>query len=453
MVRVKKLGKQWQVRWDEWETILLPEGGSEKRRRQRARLCDRREEADGLARDIGQLHERGFAYEEAADRPVDTVETLTHAYVDARRLKMAGDTMRTEISFLTGFMTWAGPDLPVTRLDRLLLERYRDTLPRVGRKMKTAQRKLMAVEAMWDWGFDHDDTIKGVPKPRRVSDTLRTPPPITASANAMIADIDRMLLHLTNRLWHRHVGLLMRYTGVRVGQALGLRWQDVDLENGFLTLRISVRGSKGGKSRVLPLHHALAAEMSGWPRVGRYVICKEDGSPWRSDATLEPMRLAWERSGVSRDVWDHVEEAEAREDDRANGRPNHVFRAALRTELTAKGVSEDDCDLLLGHGRGFKETYVNSRFSPKMPALREIIELIPAHAPMSDTPGRTVRPKSETTAGKKATAAGKAKAKAKAASGAAKSDVKASTRAAGSPTASRKGGRANGYDGSGVGSM
>jgi integrase len=180
---------------------------------------------------------------------------------------------------------------------------------------------------------------------------------------------------------------------MRVGQALGLRWADIDLENGFITFRISVRGAKGGRTRTVPMHSALIREMSGWPRVGRNVVCKANGSPWRNDATLEPMRLAWELSGVDRAVWDHVDEADARDDDRVNGRPNHAFRAAVRTELEANGVTKENCDLLLGHGQGFVETYVSSRFSPKMPALKAAIELLPVHSAIPDKPPRTTRPK------------------------------------------------------------
>lgn len=410
MVKVKrpKGETRWQVRWDEWETILLEGGGTEKRRRQRGRFFDRKQDADDLALKIGLAHGMGERYDEAADRPVDTLETLTNAYIDARKKLVADDTLRTDISFLSGFMRWAGPGLVVSRLDRALLERYRDTLPTGGRRTKTAQRKLMAVEAMWDWGDEHDDQIKGVPKPRRASDTLRTPPQITAAANPMIADVDKALAHLTNRPWHRQVGLLLRYTGMRVGQAVGLRWSDVDLENGYLTLRISLRGSKKTKTRTLPIHSALQTEMRTWPRTGLTVVCKPDGTPWRSDATLEPMRLAWEHSGVDRAVWDKVDEENARDDDRANGRPNHVFRAAVRTELTSRGETDADCDLLLGHGKGFIETYVSNRFSPKMAELKRIIELIPAHTPMSATPGRTVRPKAAPHAKAPATAAVKA---------------------------------------------
>lgn len=53
------------------------------------------------------------------------------------------------------------------------------------------------------------------------------------------------------RRWTYHALLgLLSVTGMRVGEALRLRFDDVDLDNGVLT----VRGTKFGKSRLVPIH-------------------------------------------------------------------------------------------------------------------------------------------------------------------------------------------------------
>jgi integrase/recombinase XerD len=53
------------------------------------------------------------------------------------------------------------------------------------------------------------------------------------------------------RRWTFHVLLgLLSVTGLRVGEALRLKLDDVDLDNGVLT----VRGTKFGKSRLVPIH-------------------------------------------------------------------------------------------------------------------------------------------------------------------------------------------------------
>lgn len=54
------------------------------------------------------------------------------------------------------------------------------------------------------------------------------------------------------RRWTYHALLgLLSVTGMRVGEALRLRLDDVDLDNGVLT----VRGTKFGKSRLVPIHN------------------------------------------------------------------------------------------------------------------------------------------------------------------------------------------------------
>jgi integrase len=61
------------------------------------------------------------------------------------------------------------------------------------------------------------------------------------------------------RRWTYH-GLfgLLAVSGLRIGEALGLKLEDVDLGEGLLT----VRGAKFGKSRLVPLH--LSSKRSEW---------------------------------------------------------------------------------------------------------------------------------------------------------------------------------------------
>jgi len=53
---------------------------------------------------------------------------------------------------------------------------------------------------------------------------------------------------------HTHYCLfgLLAVTGLRISEAIGLQRQDVDLQQGLLT----IRGAKFGKSRLVPLHHS-----------------------------------------------------------------------------------------------------------------------------------------------------------------------------------------------------
>jgi integrase len=98
-------------------------------------------------------------------------------------------------------------------------------------------------------------------------------------------------------------------TGMRRGEALGLRWEDVDLERGRLYVRRAlVRGEpttpKSGKGRVVALSPGLASELLDllaqrrreclarrWPEMPPWVFCSERGGP------LEERNLvrSWDR--------------------------------------------------------------------------------------------------------------------------------------------------------------
>jgi integrase len=55
---------------------------------------------------------------------------------------------------------------------------------------------------------------------------------------------------------------LLAVTGLRIGEALGLQRQDVDLEQGILT----VRGAKFGKTRLVPLHSTTRTALRRYVR-------------------------------------------------------------------------------------------------------------------------------------------------------------------------------------------
>ena len=55
---------------------------------------------------------------------------------------------------------------------------------------------------------------------------------------------------------------LLTVTGLRISEALGLQCQDVDLEQGWLT----IRGAKFGKSRLIPLHQSTRDELARYAK-------------------------------------------------------------------------------------------------------------------------------------------------------------------------------------------
>ncbi len=61
---------------------------------------------------------------------------------------------------------------------------------------------------------------------------------------------------------------------MRRGEVLGLKWEDVDFEDGYLT----VRDTKNREDRQIPLSKRLIYTLKSIGRRGEYVVCKADDS-------------------------------------------------------------------------------------------------------------------------------------------------------------------------------
>lgn len=70
------------------------------------------------------------------------------------------------------------------------------------------------------------------------------------------------------------------YTGARLGEVLALRWQDVDLDAGTLTVERRKTSSRTGLRISTPLRAVLEALPRGTPAA--YVFTRPDGTPWKT---------------------------------------------------------------------------------------------------------------------------------------------------------------------------
>ncbi len=68
-------------------------------------------------------------------------------------------------------------------------------------------------------------------------------------------------------------------TGMRKSALLGLRWDDIDFEYGFITLRGEI--AKKGKTERIPLSAAARAILKSIPKASDYIFPGKDGGPRR----------------------------------------------------------------------------------------------------------------------------------------------------------------------------
>jgi integrase len=101
----------------------------------------------------------------------------------------------------------------------------------------------------------------------------------------------------------------LAYSGARKGEALGLRWSDVDFKGQLVTIRHSYNGTtKSGRHRTVPIppemirilqEHKLADPWNGGPHL--LVFPNDSGEMWSKNARIsETLWLACDRCNLPR---------------------------------------------------------------------------------------------------------------------------------------------------------
>ena len=124
--------------------------------------------------------------------------------------------------------------------------------------------------------------------------------------------------------------ILAVFTGMRASELCRLRWEDVDLEQGRLTVRnVGREHTKTYEGRVVPIHPAVDSQLRAAPRKGAYVLPGRK-RPQRLRDLRGIIGQAVKLSGVRPFRW-------------------HDLRHTFATWLRRAGVSLEDIAYLLGH--------------------------------------------------------------------------------------------------------
>lgn len=225
-----------------------------------------------------------------------------------------------------------------------------------ARAAETVRKNTDIAQRMWKWLYDRDDAGT-VPPPKRLK--MPTIPGAITVAPTW-DEMDACILACETE-WHRQLATIMRFTGLRVNQAMHLRWDDFDLERCLLTVRGELgKTAQEMRGRVVPVSPHLAAIMGTWGVREGFVVRSNRRGQRERIARARDIGRAWERAGVRRAAWE--------------GSPNHSFRDGFVSGLKRLGADDEAVEALVGHSLGLRGRYVDPDALP----LREAVALIPA---------------------------------------------------------------------------
>ncbi len=169
----------------------------------------------------------------------------------------------------------------------------------------------------------------------------------------------RLVKAVDDEEWARMVIVALK-TGLRLGELLALRWEDVDLPRHLLRVRQSaargiVTTPKSGKGREIPLgDEVLKAFHQQRHLRGPFVFCNLDGRMWTKNECKAPLRRAFKAAGLRKVKW-------------------HMLRHTFASHLIMRGAPLKALQELLGHAT-IDMTMRYAHLSPDVP--RDTVKLL-----------------------------------------------------------------------------
>jgi integrase/recombinase XerD len=167
------------------------------------------------------------------------------------------------------FARWLDEDTTMLDITQATIDRYQESIAHLA--ASTISNYLIDIRALCRWAKrEHlitEDPSADLYLPKR---RMMAPKPLKPAQLHVLMDALKAPARCTarqRRAHKRHVLAicLMLFAGVRISEAVGLRWEHIDLDDGLLM----VYEGKGGKDRIVPLHNQLRLVLENIPEAER----------------------------------------------------------------------------------------------------------------------------------------------------------------------------------------
>ncbi len=257
------------------------------------------------------------------------LDDFLNEYLAHSKTNKAPNTYRLEKGIAKTIRSHFG-NILLTTIDNRGLDTYKASRVNKGLKPSSINREIMAIKYMlrkaYDWKYiEHIPNIKLLKIPNRPVQFLS------------VDEIDSLINH--SSIWLKPIIMVLRNTGMRIGELLNLRFNDIDLARGYIT----VRSPKTNNYRIVPINNELSTLLH-WltnnyiapkgltvkPRSNlhkEYLFCHSDGTRIKSIKTS--FNKACKRAGIKATV--------------------HMLRHSFASYLVMNGVDLVSVKELLGH--------------------------------------------------------------------------------------------------------
>lgn len=163
-------------------------------------------------------------------------------------------------------------NLSISEINTLVVEKWQTKLLKI-RKPSTANRTLSCLKHMMtkavDWKMASEETLKQVRKVKFQKENNRKLRFLTLDECLRL--IDSCSAHL------KPIVIIALNTGMRRGEILSLKWEQVGLGHGFISLDVT----KSGEGREIPINNTLKKLFEEMPHSieSVYVFTGKDGNP------------------------------------------------------------------------------------------------------------------------------------------------------------------------------
>ena len=316
---VRRRNKSWYV--DFWHA---PVDGPRQRIRRRSPVQTKR----GAEEFERQLRSSLLNPTATSKKEVPTLDVFSREFIDNYcGTNNKPSELRMKHSIFKHHLRPAFGHLRLDQIGMREIERFKSEKLKAGLSPKTVNNHLTILRrclvVAQEWGV-----LKHVPQFK----WLKVPKP---EFDFLDFDEAARLVAAADHEWPTMILVAMR-TGLRQGELLALRWDDVDLVRGSLVVRRSdwrghVGAPKNGRTREVPLSPEAVTALKAHRHLrGDLVFCHATGRPWTENELRRPLYRACKRAGLRRIGW-------------------HVLRHTFASHLVMRGVALKAVQELLGH--------------------------------------------------------------------------------------------------------